>query len=170
MPFCTGTDAFWDCCLLWNDEAKANIKPIYECPCNCILQTKRFSGIAFHWGTLFCFMKSHEISWKRCISWTSFHVSLMKYQSHFISFHFIRSWRPYTSFHFISFSGEMSIWWVLMKWVRESCLFIFWRHRRAGEERELCIETNKHARLRSHRQYRGSQLLLFQELPLDHVQ
>ncbi len=34
-------------------------------------------------------MKSHEISWKRCISWTSFHV------------------------HFID--GEMSIWWVLMK-------------------------------------------------------
>ena len=27
--------------------------------------------------------------------------------------------------------------------VRESCLFIFWRHRRAGEEREVCIETNK---------------------------
>ncbi len=30
-----------DCCLLWNDEGKANIKPIYECRCNGRLQTKR---------------------------------------------------------------------------------------------------------------------------------
>jgi hypothetical protein len=29
------------CCLLWIDEAKANIKPIYECRCNGRLQTKR---------------------------------------------------------------------------------------------------------------------------------
>jgi hypothetical protein len=27
-------------CLLWIDEAKANIKPIYECRCNGRLQTK----------------------------------------------------------------------------------------------------------------------------------
>ncbi len=39
----------------------------------------------------------------------------MKNQSHFISFHFTCSWRPYNSFHIISFVGEMSIWWVLMK-------------------------------------------------------
>ena len=26
--------------------------------------------------------------------------------------------------------------------VRESCLFIFWRYGRAGEEREVCIESN----------------------------
>ena len=38
------------------------------------------------------------------------------------------------------------------------------------EEREVCIETNKHARLRPHRQCRDSQFLLLQELPLHHVQ
>ncbi len=30
-------------CLLWIDEAKANIKPIYDCRCNGRLQTKRSS-------------------------------------------------------------------------------------------------------------------------------
>jgi hypothetical protein len=32
--------------LLWIDEAKANIKPIYECRCNGRLQTKRFTRLA----------------------------------------------------------------------------------------------------------------------------
>ncbi len=34
------------CCLLWNDEAKANIKPIYECRCNGRLQTKRSTRLS----------------------------------------------------------------------------------------------------------------------------
>jgi len=34
------------CCLLWIDEAKANIKPIYECRCNGRLQTKRFTRLS----------------------------------------------------------------------------------------------------------------------------
>ncbi len=33
-------------CLLWNDEAKANIKPIYECRCNGRLQTKRSTWLS----------------------------------------------------------------------------------------------------------------------------
>jgi hypothetical protein len=33
-------------CLLWNDEAKANIKPIYECRCNGRLQTKRSTRLS----------------------------------------------------------------------------------------------------------------------------
>jgi hypothetical protein len=34
------------CCLLWNDEANANIKPIYECRCNGRLQTKRSTRLS----------------------------------------------------------------------------------------------------------------------------
>jgi hypothetical protein len=49
--------------------------------------------------------------------------------------------------------------------VRESCLFIFWRHRRAGEERKVCIETNKHARLRPHRHGIKHQVLVMQGVP-----
>jgi hypothetical protein len=33
-------------CLLWIDKAKANIKPIYECQCTGILQSKRFTRLA----------------------------------------------------------------------------------------------------------------------------
>jgi hypothetical protein len=33
-------------CLLWIDEAKSNIKPIYECRCNGRLQTKRFTRLS----------------------------------------------------------------------------------------------------------------------------
>jgi hypothetical protein len=33
-------------CLLWIDEAKSNIKPMYECRCNGRLQTKRFTRLA----------------------------------------------------------------------------------------------------------------------------
>jgi hypothetical protein len=33
-------------CLLWNDEAKANIKPIYECRCNGRLQTQRSTRLS----------------------------------------------------------------------------------------------------------------------------
>ncbi len=37
----------WNCCcLLWIDEAKANIKPIYECRCNGRLQTKRSTRLS----------------------------------------------------------------------------------------------------------------------------
>ncbi len=46
----------------------------------------------------------------------------------------------------------------------------FWDTREQGdvgdEEREVCIEDNKQARLRPNRQWRTSQLLLIQELPL----
>ena len=42
-PWFTGPNR---CCLLWMDEAKANIKPIYECRCNGRLQTKRFTRLA----------------------------------------------------------------------------------------------------------------------------
>ncbi len=35
---------------------------------------------------------------------------------------------------------------------------------------EVCFETNKQTRLRTHRQWGASQLLLLQELPLNHVQ
>ena len=38
-------------CLLWIDEAKANIKPIYECRCNGRLQTKRFTRLS-HTGLI----------------------------------------------------------------------------------------------------------------------
>jgi hypothetical protein len=34
------------CCLLWIDEAKANVKPIYECRCNGRLQTKRSTRLS----------------------------------------------------------------------------------------------------------------------------
>ena len=34
------------CCLLWIDEAKSNIKPMYECRCNGRLQTKRFTRLS----------------------------------------------------------------------------------------------------------------------------
>jgi hypothetical protein len=37
---------YYDFCLLWNDEAKANIKPIYECRCNGRLQTKRSTRLS----------------------------------------------------------------------------------------------------------------------------
>ncbi len=33
-------------CLLWIDEAKANIKPIYECRCNGRLQSKRSTPLS----------------------------------------------------------------------------------------------------------------------------
>ncbi len=33
-------------CLLWIDERKLKIKPIYECRCNERLQTKRFMRLA----------------------------------------------------------------------------------------------------------------------------
>jgi hypothetical protein len=40
-------------CLLWNDEAKANIKPIHECRCNGRLQTKRSTRLS-HTGLVVC--------------------------------------------------------------------------------------------------------------------
>jgi hypothetical protein len=43
----TGNFLFWkETCLLWIDEAKANIKPTYECRCNGRLQTKRFTRLS----------------------------------------------------------------------------------------------------------------------------
>ncbi len=94
--------------------------------------------------------------------WNISHISF-----HFISFHFICSWRPFTSPHFISLAGEMSIWWVwwVSSWSASVSSF-FW----AGQERNCGFETIKHARLRPHRQCRDSQLLLLQKLPLHHVQ
>jgi hypothetical protein len=41
-----GQFPYESCCLLWNDESKANIKPIYECRCNGRLQTKRSTRLS----------------------------------------------------------------------------------------------------------------------------
>ena len=52
---CVFTGRTCPCCLLWIDEAKANIKPIYECRCNGRLQTKRFTRLS-HTGLTCCLL------------------------------------------------------------------------------------------------------------------
>jgi hypothetical protein len=91
------------CCLLLIDKARAKDKT-FICSgikrlglrgfcCFYLQQNKKEwrskAGVSFHWGSLFCPLKSNEISWKRCIFMNFISHALVKNDKHFISFHFI---------------------------------------------------------------------------------